>query len=129
MVLAGQRGRGLAIPASIVTIMGVILLVQNSFNLWQTWAYAWALVFPTSVGIGTWLIGWWADDPARRRSGQRTTEIVLMMSLGFAAFFELVLNLSGFWWQPSLGATAFAILLMLVGAYLLLWRGNGELSL
>jgi hypothetical protein len=73
-------------------------------------------------------MGWWADAPARRRSGQRTTEIGLLMFLGFAAFFELALNLSGFWWRQSLGATAFAILLMLVWAYLLLRQDNRELS-
>jgi hypothetical protein len=109
----------------MVTTVGLILLVQNSFNLWQTWAYAWALVFPMSIGIGTWLMGWWAGDPARERAGQRMAEVGLIMFVGVGAFFELALNLSGIWWRQGLGSTAFAVVLILVGAYLLLRRGNG----
>jgi hypothetical protein len=127
MLGGGKSASGLAIPASMVTMVGLILLVQNSFNLWQTWAYAWALVAPTSVGIGTWLMGWWADDPERRRSGERLSEIGVVLFLAFAAFFELALNLSGFWRQ-GLGGTAFALVLMLVGAYLLLRRGDGSVG-
>jgi hypothetical protein len=123
MLLGGRSGRGLAVPASIVTMTGLILLVQNSFHLWQTWAYAWALIFPTAVGIGIWLMGWSTNDPERRRVGQRMTEIGLIVFLGFAAFFELLLNLSGFLGQ-GIGGTVLAALLILAGAYLLLRRGD-----
>jgi hypothetical protein len=127
-MLAGGRGASsLAIPASIVTTVGLILLVQNTFNLWQTWAYAWALIFPTAIGLGTWLMGWWSGDPERERVGRRMAEVGAVTFLGFAAFFELVLDLSGFWRQ-GLSGVVFAVLLILLGAYLLVRRGIGTVA-
>ena len=41
-----------AIPGSVLTMTGVVLLFQNLFDAWQTWAYAWALIAPFSVGVG-----------------------------------------------------------------------------
>lgn len=45
---------GLCIPGSIVTILGLLLLlmIQNSFDLWSTWAYAWTLVVLVGTGAG-----------------------------------------------------------------------------
>jgi hypothetical protein len=74
MVLGGKSAAGLAIPASITAMTGLILLVQSTFDAWQTWAYAWALIVPTAAGLGTWLMGWWADQPAARQAGRRMTE-------------------------------------------------------
>src|SRR2546421_1524409 len=48
----GFVGEGLAIFGSILTITGLILLYQNSTDHFNSWAYAWALVFPGAVGIG-----------------------------------------------------------------------------
>ena len=42
---------------SAVTMVGTILLFQNTFDYFQSWAYAWALVFPTSVGVGQLIYG------------------------------------------------------------------------
>src|SRR5438105_12328491 len=33
---------GLCIPGAIVTMVGVVLLLQNLFDLFATWTYAWA---------------------------------------------------------------------------------------
>ena len=46
----GKGAGGLAIPGSIITTVGLILLYQNSFNHWQSWAYAWALIFLPPLG-------------------------------------------------------------------------------
>src|SRR5712691_10105169 len=40
----GRSLASLAVPASMVTTTGLILLVQNTFYLWDTWAYAWSLL-------------------------------------------------------------------------------------
>jgi len=42
---------GLAIPGSILSGIGSILLFQNLTNNWETWTFAWALI-PGFVGIG-----------------------------------------------------------------------------
>ena len=53
----GEAGGGLAITGSIVTTVGLILAVQEATGLYATWAYAWALVAPGSVGVGMLLFG------------------------------------------------------------------------
>ena len=64
MVSIGKPGAPLAVPGSIVTTVGLILFFQNVTGLWATWAYAWALIFPTAVGIGVAIAGLWSDDRA-----------------------------------------------------------------
>jgi hypothetical protein len=123
MFLGGKSAGGLAIPASITTMTGLILLVQNTFNAWETWAYAWALIVPTAAGVGTWLMGWWTDQPGARQTGRRMAEMGVVLFLGLAAFFELALNLSGFI-RSGLGGTAIAVILILAGLYLLARRGE-----
>jgi len=122
-IAGGRFGAGLAIPASITTMTGLILLVQNTFNLWQTWAYAWALIFPTSIGLGIWLMGWLTDQPRSRQTGRRMAEGGIVLFLVLAAFFELALNLSGFM-RNGVGGTAIAIILILAGLYLVARRGE-----
>ena len=48
-----ERSRviGLAVPASIFLVLGLLLLYQSVSNNWGSWAYAWALI-PFSVGLG-----------------------------------------------------------------------------
>ena len=123
MVLGGKNSSGLAIPATIITTTGLILLYQNTFNAWQTWAYAWALIFPTAAGLGTWIKGWWGDQPNTERVGLRMAEFGAILFLAFAAFFELLLNLSGFFVQSE-GGVVVAVVLIAVGVYLLLRSGE-----
>ena len=42
----GAISEGLAIAGSIVTVSGLILLIQDATAHYESWAYAWALVFP-----------------------------------------------------------------------------------
>ena len=59
----GEAGGGLAITGSIVTTVGLILAVQEATGLYATWAYAWALVAPGSVGVGMLLFGSFTGRP------------------------------------------------------------------
>ena len=122
MFFAGAFARpghasGLAIPASIITTTGLILLFQNTLHLWQTWAYAWALIVPTSIGVGLWLKGWLDGKSHQQEVGRRMAEIGFLIFLGFAAFFELILNLSGLWYGTS--GIVVAVILIVTGAYIL----------
>ena len=47
----GAVSEGLAILGSIITVTGLILLFQNLTDHYESWAYAWALVFPGATGI------------------------------------------------------------------------------
>lgn len=121
MVVSGRTYGGLAVPGSILTVMGLILLVQNAFDQFESWAYAWALIFPTALGIGRLIDGLWTGRPSLRESGIRQTWTGLVIFVLFAAFFELVLNLSGFF-REDVGQLAFPALLIVVGVLLLLSR-------
>lgn len=90
-----RGGLGLAIPGAIVTMVGLILWVQEAYGLYATWAYAWALVAPTAPGLGMLLYGLVQRDGELARDGLRTTLVGLGLFLGFMLFFEGVLGLSG----------------------------------
>lgn len=52
---------GMAIPASIVGGIGLLLYWQNATGNWESWSYAWALI-PGFVGIGVILNGLLGGD-------------------------------------------------------------------
>src|SRR5438067_5451028 len=83
----GAVGEGLAILGSIITVSGLILLYQNATDHFESWAYAWALVFPGAVGVGMSLYGWRAGRPGNVRTGTRLAGIGLIVFLVGAAFF------------------------------------------
>ncbi len=53
-VLTGAPG--MAVPASVVGGIGLLLFWQNATGDWASWAYAWTLI-PGFVGVGTILTG------------------------------------------------------------------------
>ena len=50
----GRLGEVLVTVGGVVTMAGVVLLVQNATDRFDTWAYAWTLVFVVGAGIGRW---------------------------------------------------------------------------
>jgi len=91
----GEAGGGLAITGSIVTTVGLILAVQEATGLYATWAYAWALVAPGSVGVGMLLFGSFTGRQDLSTAGIRLAGIGLALFIGFGLFFEGVIGLSG----------------------------------
>jgi len=116
MVLGGKSAGQLAIPGSIVTTVGLLLLYQNTFNHFESWAYAWALI-PVAVGVGLMINGAWSDQPALVHNGRRVVGIGLVLFLVGFVFFELVLHIGG-----MANGLVPPLLLILAGIYLLLRR-------
>jgi hypothetical protein len=56
LAAAGRVGEVLATVGGVVTMAGLVLLVQNATDAFETWAYAWTLV--VLVGLGS-AAGWW----------------------------------------------------------------------
>lgn len=90
-----RGGLGLAIPGAIITIVGAILWFQETYGVYATWAYAWALVAPTGPGVAMLVYGLAKGDRALAADGLRMTLVGLGLFLGFALFFEGALGLSG----------------------------------
>jgi len=95
LAVRGSGGLGLAIPGGIVTMVGVVLAVQQAYDAYQTWAYAWALVAPGGVGLGMLIHGLFTGDRESRDNGFQTMLVGLGLFVGFALFFEGVIGLSG----------------------------------
>jgi hypothetical protein len=119
MFLGGKGTAGLAIPASIITMIGLILLVQNWFQVYQTWAYAWTLIV-TAVGIGIGIAGTYGDNAEMRRSGWGLARLGLLLFVVFGAFFEFIFHFSGV--SERGGQFLWPVLLMLVGIILFISR-------
>lgn len=124
MVTGGPKVGGLAIPGSIITATGLLLLYQNTTGHWQSWAYAWSLIFPISLGIGLWINGRWSGDDHLQRDGAFFMKLGLAIFLLAGMFFELLLNISGF--RSSLvGKVLWPVLLVVFGLYLAFGTGLG----
>src|SRR5260370_513288 len=91
----GAISEGLAILGSIITVTGLILLFQDATDHFESWAYAWALVFPGATGVGMILYGLVARRPGNVRAGTRVLGIGLLIFLLGGAFFEVVLGIGG----------------------------------
>lgn len=93
-IVGGPGGAGFASFGAIVTAVGAILAVQEATNTYASWAYAWALVAPGSVGAGLLLYGFWLRHREMARGGlaAMTTGVVIFL-IGFA-FFEGVVRLN-----------------------------------
>lgn len=113
MALGGRGAGGFAIPASILTTIGLMLFVQNATGRFETWAYSWALI-PAAVGAGMLIAGRWDGNERQVREGQGTLRVGVLLFLGFGAWFELVIFRGG-----VAAPYALPVALIVVGAALL----------
>ena len=117
MALAGGRkSSGLAIPASIVTIIGLILFSQNITGNFESWAYTWALI-PAASGLGMVIMSNMNDNFAMQEKGYKAMKAGLSMFLVFGVFFELFIFRS--WMNSGLLAYVLPIALIVGGLYIL----------
>ncbi|MBG0785508.1 MAG: DUF2807 domain-containing protein [Anaerolineaceae bacterium] len=94
MLFAGRNGSGLAIPGVLITTLGCLFFVQNTFHLWVTWTYAWALLI-SAVGLGLLVMNIYHKRTKLRRAAGLIIGIGLTLFVLFGIFFEVILNLSG----------------------------------
>ncbi len=123
--LGGRSASALFIPGGIITTVGLILLVQNATDRFESWAYAWALV-PASVGVGMMLYGRRTGSHERVRQGRRLAGVFAAVFGVAAVFFEGFIfgDLFGTWFFR----TALPLLLIAAGAFLLLRERGGVSS-
>jgi uncharacterized membrane protein HdeD (DUF308 family) len=113
-----RHGEGLSILGSILTALGLVFLFQSISGLWASWAYAWALVAPTSIGVGQVIYGANKQRESIQESGRRLINIgLVMLGIGFV-FFELILGISGFG-LARFGIPVFPMMLIFAGGVIL----------
>lgn len=123
MVMGGKSAGLLAIPGSITTTFGLVLLYQSVTNHWASWAYVWALIFPTAIGIGLIIHGAWSEQPNFRSQGMGWLRAGIILFVVAGVFFEFIVGISG--WRIS--DIAGSVLLIVIGVYLLLRAGGLQL--
>ena len=72
----------------MVTATGLLLFYQNLLGDFRSWAYGWALVFPTAVGVGLLSHGRVNQHEWSRYYGPRLIAAGLTLCLVFAVSFE-----------------------------------------
>ena len=114
---SGRPGEVLAMAGGVVTMVGLVLLVQNTTDRFETWAYAWTLLV-VGVGIGRWLVGVTRGRQDLASSGGWLIATGLAAFLGFAVLFEAVIGIGGRT-PGGAGRYTLAALLILAGLVLL----------
>ena len=94
MFISGRRVSGLAIPGAIITTVGLLLFIQNTFDLLVTWAYAWALLI-SATGLVLLIMNIYHKNLGLRRAGGIVIAIGLILFVVFGFLFEVILNLAG----------------------------------
>jgi hypothetical protein len=81
------------IPGGIIATVGLLLLYQSTYDAYATWAYAWALVAPGSVGVSLTTYGLLHRRWELLDAGLRTTAVGLGLFIGFGLFFENIIGI------------------------------------
>jgi hypothetical protein len=118
MLVTRRRGAGLAIPGAVITSLGILFFVQNLFDLWETWAYAWALLI-SAVGVGMLIMNLYIKRLALRRVAGLILGIGLLLFVVFGILFELVFFSSR---MDTASGLFLGIGLVLFGLFILLSR-------
>lgn len=105
----------LAIPGSIFTGVGLMMVIQNITNHWESWSYGWTVIL-MSVGVGIYLMGHRADNEQQKAAGQRVINIGLVMFIVFGAFFEMIFN------NAPIAQYFFPLALIGLGGYMIVRR-------
>ncbi len=121
MVLGGKPAGPLAIPGSIVTMVGLILLYCAITGHWDSWAYAWALIFPTAVGVGLVINGAWSEVDSLVNTGMKWITTGFAIFLFGGLFFELLIFSRG-----GVGKIVWPLVLIGLGGYLLIRHNRGQ---
>jgi hypothetical protein len=90
----------------------VVLGVQNATDRFETWAYAWTLVFLGGAGTGRWLVGVVRGRGDLAASGAWLIAAGLVGFLVLAVFFEVVIGIGG---RPVGSAGRYGLAALLIG--------------
>ena len=113
----GRLGEVLAMVGGVVSVNGLVLGVQNATDRFDTWAYAWTLVFVVGPGIGRWLVGAVRGRRELAASGGWLIAVGLAGFLVLAVVFEVVVGIGGRGYGPA-GRYGLAVVLILAGLVL-----------
>jgi len=80
----------LAVPGAIMITVGTLLFIMNLTNHFEAWAYSWPLLL-ASVGWGLMYMKRFEPEHKVHQSGYNFMRLMVLMAMGFAVFFELLI--------------------------------------
>jgi hypothetical protein len=113
-----SSGEGLSILGAILMTLGLVFLAQQITSLWASWAYVWALIAPTSIGVAQIVYGTRKERDAIVQSGKKLVNLGLYMFVIGFVFFELIIGINGFG-IGNLGLPVFPMVLVFSGVIIL----------
>lgn len=121
--------RALTPVGMMVTLTGCVLAYQNWADHYQSWAYAWIIVGPFSLGSGVVVHGRRYGDSQLVRRGMQLAAFSTLFFLAAAAIFELVFNISGYGLSANLPwGVMTPIVLIAIGSALFLSKTHAVKS-
>ncbi len=117
MFAGGKSAAGLAIPGTIISVIGLMLFVQNVFDYWESWSYGWTVIL-FAVGLGIYIMGLYGGNEGQQQSGKNLMKVGGVLFIIFGGFFEMFLNSFRF------SKYLFPVALILLGVYLIAARSG-----
>ena len=114
MLAGGKQYAVLAIPGSFTAGIGLMLLLLNITDHWESLSYFWTLII-LFIGAGIYIMGLHASDEKQRQAGAGVMKAGVVLFLIFGTFFEMIFS--------SFNQIFFPVLLIVLGSYLVLKRG------
>lgn len=118
MFAGGKSVSGLAVPATIISAIGLILFYQNISGHWESWSYAWSVIV-FAVGLGIYIMGAYGEDEGQRTSGKGVMKVGVILFIIFGGFFEMIFSAGA---RFGLRQVIFPAGLILLGLYLIINR-------
>jgi hypothetical protein len=115
MFATGKSGAAFAVPGSIISGVGLVLLFQNITQHWESMSYFWTLIV-LFVGLGIYIMGWYGEQADQRSAGLRVMRVGFIMFVIFGTFFEMIFS--------SFNGMIFPVMLIVLGGYLVLARSG-----
>jgi hypothetical protein len=115
MFATGKGGAAFAVPGSIISGVGLVLLFQNITQHWESMSYFWTLIV-LFVGLGIYIMGWYGEQADQKSAGLRVMRVGFIMFVIFGTFFEMIFS--------SFNGMIFPVMLIVLGGYLVLARSG-----
>ena len=79
----------LAVPGAMMVTVATLLFIMNLTDYFEAWAYSWPLVL-ASVGWGLMYMKRFEPEHRVHHNGYNFLRLMVLMAMGFAIFFELI---------------------------------------